>query len=265
MSAPGSVLASAVYQLLLRPEELPSNLRLPSSAWAVLFSLSGRHSVAQIGAQLGLSPESRDRAFGDLLEANLVVERRLSMAEYLRSAGTIDDGERRTFGAFLRGAPARPAAVPPIGPTLEESEASDSSLPEAAQRFAATEPLPSPSRAKATTPSAAAFRPLALPEEETPMTTMPPSPAPRALNLRVLNRLFFERSVSPEQAQLDIYRVYLRVDAHLLTRAGITTLKFEEDRLVDDPELVERLTQSAADALGAPLPESVWAQTVSAT
>jgi hypothetical protein len=261
LSVPGHILASAVYQLALRPEELPANLRLPSSAWAVLFSLSGRHSVAQIGAQLGLTPESRDRAFGDLLAADLVVERRLSMAEYLRSAGTIDDDERRTFGAFLRGAPARPAAVPPIGPTLEANEDAD---PEVAPRTSASEPMPSPSRAKATSLAVAPFRPLALPEEETPMNT-PPSLASRTLNLRVLNRLFFERSVSPEQAQLDLYRVYLRVDAQLLTRAGITTLKFEEDRLVDDPELVERLSQSAADALGAPLPESVWAKASTAS
>ena len=45
---------------------------------------------------------------------------------------------------------------------------------------------------------------------------------------------------SIEQAQLDVYRVYLRVDAQLLRAAGINTLKFEEDCLVDEPELVHR-------------------------
>lgn len=256
MTSSGSILATAVYQLASRPEGLPANLRLPSCAWAVLFSLSGRHSVAQIGAQLGLTPEVRDRAFGDLLAENLLVERRLSMAEYLRSAGTIDDDERRTFGAFLRGAPARPAAVAPVGPAIEEHPDAEA---DAAHGSPAAETFDSASRSKAPSLPVPAFRPLALPEEETSMNR-PPSHAPRTLNLRVLNRLFFDRSASAEQAQLDIYRVYLRVDAKLLRRAGVTTLRFEEDRLVDDPELVERLAQSAAEALGAPLPESVWAR-----
>jgi len=254
MTLPAQILPAAVYQLAQRPESLPANLRLASTAWAVLFSLSGRHSVAQVGAQLALGPQARDRAFAELLSAELIVERRLSLAEYLRSVGTIDDEERKTFAAFLRGAPARPAAVPPIGPAAAEPASEE---PQAPARQSA--PAPSPPAVPVKTPALpfTPFRPLALPEEETPMN--PPSSArPRALNLRAMNQLFFDRAASIEQAQLDVYRVYLRVDAQLLRAAGIHTLKFEEDCLVDEPELVARLSRSAAEMLGGPLPESVW-------
>lgn len=252
MSAAGQILASAVFQLSHPPEELPANLRLTSCTWAVLFSISGRHSVAQIGAQLALTPEARDRAFAELATAGLLVERRLSLPEYLRSVGTTDDPERKTFAAFLRGAPARPAAVPPIGPLIDEPARTD---PQAAPLAAA--PATVLPREKAPAVPLTPFRPLALPEEETPMT-VPSPPRARALNLRALNQLFFARATSPEQAQLDIYRVYLRIDAQILKGAGITTLKFEEDRVVEDAELVARLAESAADTLGAPLPDNVW-------
>lgn len=265
MTLPTHILPAAVYQLAQRPESLPANLRLASTAWAVLFSLSGRHSVAQVGAQLALDPQARDRAFAELLSAELIVERRLSLAEYLRSVGTIDDEERKTFAAFLRGAPARPAAVPPIGPAATEPAGAE---PQAPPRVppGARSPNPSPAFVPMRAPALpfTPFRPLALPEEETPMN--PPSSArPRALNLRAMNQLFFARAASIEQAQLDIYRVYLRIDAQLLKAAGIHTLKFEQDCLVDEPELVARLSQSAAEMLGGPLPESVWSAPVSAT
>lgn len=254
MSVHGPILPSAVFQLAKPPEELPANLRLTSGTWAVLFSLSGRHSVAQIGAQLGLSPEARDRAFDELLSAGLLVERRLSLPEYLRSIGTTDDPERKTFAAFLRGAPARPAAVPPIGPATGE-------LTQSGSPSGATVSAPAPAislpRERGPALPVTPFRPLALPEEEIPMNP-PPTVRPRGLNLRALNQLFFDRAASPEQAQLDIYRVYLRIDAQVLKGAGITTLKFEEDRVVDDPNLIARLAASAAETLGSPLPEGVW-------
>jgi hypothetical protein len=65
---------------------------------------------------------------------------------------------------------------------------------------------------------------------------------------------------SREAGQLDIYRVFVRVDTSLLKRNGIETLRFTDDRLVSDPELEQALVRSVKRTLGLNCPDSVWVE-----
>lgn len=80
----------------------------------------------------------------------------------------------------------------------------------------------------------------------------------RKLSLRALMNLIESQAGSREAGQLDIYRVFVRVDTSLLKRSGIETLRFTEDRLVSDPELQQAIVRSVKKTLGVDCPESLW-------
>ena len=84
--------------------------------------------------------------------------------------------------------------------------------------------------------------------------------ASRRLSLRALMNLIERQASSTEAGQLDVYRVFVRVDTVLLKRNGIETLRFTEDRLVSDPELEQALVTSMKKTLGLDCPESVWVE-----
>jgi len=224
------VLPTAVFQLAVRPERLPQNLRLRSLEWGILFALTGRHTVAQIGVHFGLAPEERDRAFARLLELGLLAERSLTAAEYLRAAATIGDNEPRTLAQFLRLPLARPRAPGVV---------------------AASAPAP-----------AATFQPHPLPEDsDMPVRSADPespsSPA-RRLSLKALMRFILRETGEVDAGQLNVYRAFLRVDQQLLKRNGITTLRFEDDRVVSDPDLQRAILQSVEQTLGRGCPPEVF-------
>lgn len=108
-----SIRGSAVYALTRSFDNLPPDLRLRSADWGVLFAITGRHTVGQIGEQLGLTTAERDRAFARLRTAGLLVERDLALDEYLRAAAASGDPEPRTFAELLRGGIVKPTAKPP--------------------------------------------------------------------------------------------------------------------------------------------------------
>ncbi|HEX3527004.1 MAG TPA: hypothetical protein VH988_08050 [Thermoanaerobaculia bacterium] len=227
---------AAVYELATAVDRLPTDLRLRSLEWGALFAVTGRHTVAQIGVHLGLEPAERDGIFARLLDLGLLAERPLSAGEYLRAAATVE-GEPRTLAAFLRagltGPLLDPAADP--DPMLTETPASDIDL--------------------------GAFEPLALPEEETLMQIPDLPPAiPPALSLLAVMRFVAEQSRDADAGQLDIYRAFVRVNPQLLRRNGITTLRFEEDRLLTDPDLQEALLASVQHVVGRPCPPEVFVQ-----
>ena len=61
-----------------------------------------------------------------------------------------------------------------------------------------------------------------------------------------------------EAGQLDVYRAFVRVPPQLLQRNGITTLRFEDDRLVSDPDLQQAILTSVQHVLGRPCPPDVF-------
>lgn len=83
---------------------------------------------------------------------------------------------------------------------------------------------------------------------------------PRRLSLRALMNLIEKQAGSREAGQLDIYRVFVRVDTVLLRRSGIETLRFTEDHLISDPELEQAIIRSVKKTLGLDCPETIWVE-----
>lgn len=287
-----TVRASAVFALTRPLSVLPPELRLRSAEWGVLFAITGAHTVTQVGQRLGLTPSERDRAFAKLASAGLVSERELAFGEYLAAITTIGDAEPKTIAELLGQAPLRPldapvatatnaASVagslaptgpgkpgsPPANPTLA---ASPSGPPPAAastrragnvkpaaangiELLAALpfEPLPSPQAPEAS-PSIAAG--LTRDPRKDPVM----SSAPRGLSLAALMRFIVELSGDDDKGQLDIYRVFVRLDPTLLRQNGISTLRFADDRIVRDPALIEQLVVAVEHTLAVALPDGVW-------
>jgi hypothetical protein len=232
---------AAVYELAVAVDRLPADLRLRSLEWGLLFAITGRHTVAQIGGHLGLEAAERDAAFARLLDLGLLAERPLSAAEYLRAAATVD-GESRTLAGFLRAGLAGPDAEPIAEPPSEFEQ----SMP------AVT--------AAASTPDddLGGFEPLALPDEETLMKDTRPVSVPPQLSLHAVMRFIAGQSGDADAGQLDIYRAFVRVNPQLLRRNGITTLSFQEDRLLTDRDLQQAILTSAEHVVGRPCPPEVF-------
>lgn len=222
---PPRILPTAVFQLAILPERLPADLRLRSLEWGILFAATGRHTVAQIGQHFGLTPEERDRAFAHLVQLRLLVERRLTAGEYLRAAATVGDDEPRLLAQFLRGAPARPPA----------------------KTF---EPLPLPPEEPR----------MSAPTPRAPLPSTAANAASRSLSLRALMGFIIRETGDTDAGQLNVYRAFLRVDPQLLRRNGITTLRFEDDRVVSDPELQRAIVGSVEQTLGRRCPPEVFVE-----
>lgn len=241
MSAGPAILPAAVYRVAVAPREVAESVRLRAAEWGVLFAASGEHTVAQIGGRLGLAPTERDRAFARLVELGLLVERPLDLGDYLRATASAGDDGAVALAEFLLGAPARPLEPGAAGRARATPEAARAALP-------AAQAMPAP------------FRPLPLPGKERLMNVEgAPPESTRKLRLRSLIEFIVGRAESVEQGQLDVYRTFLRVDPKLLRRQGITTLRFEDDRVVTDPELVEQIAASVRETVGVPCPADLFA------
>jgi hypothetical protein len=80
----------------------------------------------------------------------------------------------------------------------------------------------------------------------------------RGLSLRALLTFIRSRAADETAGQLDVYRAFLRVDPDLLKQHGITTLRFEDDRVVHDAELQRRIVHSVESTLGVRCPAEVF-------
>jgi hypothetical protein len=87
---------------------------------------------------------------------------------------------------------------------------------------------------------------------------LPLPPAPR-LRLQALLAWLTEGAASAEDGQLNVYRTFLRLDPARLRAHGITTLRFEDDRTIDDVALAREIVLSAEQTLGRPCPSNVFA------
>ena len=243
--------AAAVFARAVAVESLPADLRLMSLDWGVYFAIDGRRTAAQIGEALEVAPAERDAAIARLVERGLLAERALSAGEYLRAAATLP-GEARTLGEFLTASlgslvpePAAPEPATP-GPYVPEPAAPEPS-PEPAAEPLSPEPLDE-------------FVPLPLPEPEDTMSISPSPdlrPAP-PLSLRAVMRFVVDQAPDADAGQLDVYRAFVRLDPQLLRRNGITTLRFEEDRLLTDPDLKRALLRSVEQVVGRSCPPEVF-------
>lgn len=296
-SAPaGRPQGAVVYQLKRPLAELPDNLRLRNHEWGALFAVTGEHSCAQIAGLLGLAAEERDRVFARLAAFGLIEERPLTYGEYLRALATWRDDEPRPLAAFLRGGQAMPGApvarpaptaaspavrgpaIPafpgvvsggpapvaatPARPRPPEVTTADSDLnitrafPTYDRRqLVAPDPPKPPVVPAVQTAAEAAAEPAFLPLEAPPA---PVAPGRGPLSLRALMQHILAKAGDPQSGQLDIYRVFIRINTRLLQKNGITTLRFQDDRLIEDPELQSAIAASVEKALGFPCPPEVF-------
>jgi hypothetical protein len=278
------VLPQAVYRRIREPRALPDGLKLRALEWALYFAVNGTHSAAELGRQLRADPAERDEALTRLASLGLVDEREIDATEYVRALASAGERDERTLREFLIGVAQRPES-PVVASPPNESEArakialafSEPSplrpVPTAAPLaepmvVAPPEPAPRPSPQAVPVPASGSlarpvtprfgFKPLPPPDDV--IKENRPMPASRRLSLRALMNLIETQAGSREAGQLDIYRVFVRVDTSLLKRNGIETLRFTEDHLVSDPELEQALVKSVKKTLGLNCPESIWVE-----
>lgn len=258
MTTPLPILATSVLELPRSLRELPADLRLTSLEWTLLAAVSGRHTVLQVAAAFELEPERAVDVFRGLAERGLVAERPVFFPEHLRALGARGETTRRTLADFLRS-----------GVTLGAPEAKGHGSGEPAGASAAGRgvsgggaPAQSTPRG-ASSPPPPAFRPLAPPPDEA-VPESPPDSAPdgpsaaRRLGLRTLMRAILDRAEDRTAGQLDVYRVFIRVPTPLWRRNGVSSLQFEDDRLIEDAELHRELERSLEKTLGLGIPDEAW-------
>jgi hypothetical protein len=243
------VLPQSVYRRNKDPRELPATLKLRALEWAFYFAVTGTHTAAELARQMRAESGERDKAFSRLICLGLVAEQELDASEYLRALAASGDREERALHDFLLGA-AQTASVP-VDPaaseTLQVPRPRLLEVPERTTTRPGRTPLP-----------AFGFKPLPSPDDDRKENLL--MSASRRLSLRALMNLIERQASSTEAGQLDVYRVFVRVDTVLLKRNGIETLRFTEDRLVSDPELEQALVGSLKKTLGLDCPESVWVE-----
>ena len=279
-----------VYQLTQDLVSLPGSLKLRNIEWGVLFAVTGEHTVAQISDHFGLEAGEQKNIFGRLLAEGLIAERETSYGEYLRATATIRDEQPKTLARFLR-------AGVTFGPVSRMRRAAKRTAGSSPASEIATVPTPPVAHHKAHTMLAPdetellrtravptfsreqleAFEPLqqpATPQAQPPLSLaqttatgsavygtppLPPAPEqPRQLSLKRVMQFILDRAPDLNAGQLDIYRVFIRVNTKLLRRNGINTLRFEEDRLITDAELQSAITASVEKTLGLTCPQDVY-------
>lgn len=224
-------------------------LRLFAADWALLLNCNGRDTVARLCGTLGLEVEAGRRAAWRLLDRGLIVECELTAAQYLAAtaAAAPEAGETTLLALLQRGGLS--LAAEPAAASSEPRPDSPTPVP-----FAAAQLQPAPAAVGAPPP----FRPLGV-------RGSAPAELPRGLSLKELMAFVIGRARSREQGQLDVYRVFLRVRRDALERSGITTLRFDEDRVVRDPELLDSIREAVESVLGVSVPPSLWVARVPAT
>lgn len=286
-----AVLPLTVYRRAKEPAELLPALRLKALEWALYFAVTGAHTAAELGRQMRAAAEARDAALMRLASLGLIVEAELDAAEYVRALAAAGDGEEKTLREFLMAAaaplaPPVPVVTPAVPADLtaprtaslaevpfiqQATDAGGGAQPNTLQAAAAA-PQPllrevegggSTSTSRTTRPGrtplpAFGFKPLPVPGDDARETQR--MARSRRFSVRALMNLIEGRAGSREAGQLDVYRVFVRVDTLLLKRNGIETLRFTEDRLISDPELEQALVRSLKKTLGLDCPESVWVE-----
>lgn len=278
------VLPGAVLELTAGLPDLSPELRLRSLEWGVLFSTTGGHSVSQIADLLGLPVAEVQASCHELLEQGLLRERALTYGEYLRTAAG-ESGGPKTLNEFLQtGAAWQGSSEDPVIPPkpmarVTEFNGANVDDPRSTDSFDATvtravptisrsevlafSPLATPLASKAPASSDAPDRPspssqpAKITEIRPSDTTRPEKKVPR-MSLRTLMGSIMNRAPDLSSGRLDVYRVFIRVDTELLRRNGITTLRFEEDRQIEDKELQEAIQDSLRATLDMECPADVF-------
>jgi len=226
--------SSVIYRPKRDWNELPEEVKLRQWEWRVLVAFDGNRTLGEAIEHTGLKREEMAALLQKFHTLDLLEEREVSFADFLKSEAQQQDesGIGATAGLPLRVLPPMTTAShPPQIPQMHP-------LPTVPQVIPSSQFVPLPS-------------PRALPTQATP--------GGRKLNLKaVMNFIVNHVGGDVNAGQLAVYRVFMRVDTRLLKRNGITSLRFQEDRIVSDAELEEAVLGSTRKALGVGCPDDVF-------
>lgn len=101
---------------------------------------------------------------------------------------------------------------------------------------------------------APAFSPLQKPAQATTQ--------PRTMSLQSVIQFILNQNSDPTAGHLATYQVFMGVDTQLLKRNGITSLRFQDDRLITDPELQTAISANIQKILKVQCPDEVFSAPV---
>jgi len=95
-----------------------------------------------------------------------------------------------------------------------------------------------------------AFSPLQKPPVVTPTV--------RAMSLQSVIQFILNHNPDPTAGHLATYQVFMGINTQLLKRNGITSLRFQDDRFITDPELQTAIAENIRKVLKVACPEEVF-------
>ncbi len=223
-------------------------LRLLPAEWGLLRAADGRRCALELAADLRLDPPETTAALATLEQRGLVRQSPVTLENYVRIAAAVRGfaGEPIALSTFLAGhgdQPPHPEATEPVVPPAQVPSRHES-RGEPLPAFGARVPRPA---------NAPAFRPLA--------PALSQQKGPRSLSIGALIRSITNRYGDPTSGQLAVYRVFMGIPTTLLRREGIHTLRFDEERFVKDPELIDSLQTAVKKNIGSDIPEEIYVAT----
>jgi hypothetical protein len=81
---------------------------------------------------------------------------------------------------------------------------------------------------------------------------------PRSMSLQAVIQFILNQNDDPTAGHLATYQVFMGINTQLLKRNGITSLRFQDDRLITDPELQAAIMDNIQRVLGMTCPADVF-------
>lgn len=117
--------------------------------------------------------------------------------------------------------------------------------PQTLAEYLLTSETPAPPAQK---PAAPAFSPL----------QKPTAPTVRTMSLQAVIQFILNQNSDPTAGHLATYQVFMGINTQLLKRNGITSLRFQDDRLITDPELQSAILANLQRVLRLNCPADVF-------
>jgi len=210
--------SSKIFRNTWALQQLPIGMQLMSIEWRFLICSDGKTPIAEIQKRLGIAPEEGEAILRHLCSAGLLTETSLTLEDFARA--TVD-----------RAQPTKEAQTLPE--YLASAESNGNSRAGAA---AIPAPALSPEKTEKAIPQ---FSPLQKPTQ---------SPMPMSLQA-VIQFILNQNSSDPTAGHFATYQVFMGIGTPLLKRNGITSLRFQEDRIITDPELQSAIIESLQKVL----------------
>jgi hypothetical protein len=219
------MIPSSVFERNFELHQLPATLRLRNLDWGVYFTIDGSKTSGEIQAHFRLDDPQRDEVFTRLLQMELIREKKLNLQEHIEATALhadSSDSRVKSLDEFIRTGSSGTSA-----PLFSVAAPDTSAQPKPGPPSPMFTPLPPPSQAK-------------------------------TMSLLSVIRFIQEQSRDKTAGQLAVYRVFMGVDTRLLKKNGIQSLRFQDDRLITDPELQQSIAENVSKALRKSLPQSAY-------